>query len=433
MNHLTRRECLQAAAALAAAGVSSPAHAQSAPVLTNGAPKLAIPPRKHPQVTSRPQRNHYGSLEAMIRGIRDHRPLDLHLEDWRRAHPSGAFDAWRAEASQCVREGLHYDPGPLDLQADVLKREDRGDFVLEHVAFNTTPWIRVKGLFLLPKNRPSPAPGLVVFHEWGGPMWFGKERVVRLDRDHAVLVEHRRNYHSGNYLADEFAKRGYAVIVIDAHHFGERAPRGLNGIPAQVDPFTLTAAEYRELDSLLREQLYLGVRQLNWAGTTWMGVNFWDDSRCVDYLLSRPEVDKERIGCTGLSGGGWRTNFLAALDRRVKASVSVGWMTTGDHQQVYNLSGAIGTFCLLPGVWDRLDVPDLTSMAAPSASMVISTSQDPLFPPEGQEESARQIRAGYTWAGCPEKFSYVNPPKPHCYDAELQQIAIDWFDRHLKG
>jgi hypothetical protein len=137
------------------------------------------------------------------------------------------------------------------------------------------------------------------------------------------------------------------------------------------------------LDERVREQLYLGVRQLNWAGTTWMGVNYWDDSRCVDYLQSRPEVDPDRIGCTGLSGGGWRTNVLAALDRRISASVSVGWMTTGDYQQVCNISGGIGTFCLLPGVWNRLDVPDLTTMAAPGASMVVSGQQDTLFAPEG--------------------------------------------------
>ncbi len=51
-----------------------------------------------------------------------------------------------------------------------------------------------------------------------------------------------------------------------------------------------------------------------------------------------------------LSGGGWRTNVLAALDDRIRASVSVGWMTTGDYQRVYYFDGAIGTSCLLPGV-----------------------------------------------------------------------------------
>ena len=222
------------------------------------------------------------------------------------------------------------------------------------------------------------------------------------------------------------------MIVIDAHHFGERAPRGIAGIPDDFDPFDLSVDELADIDEKTRSQLYLGVRQLNWAGTTWMGVNYWDDSRCVDYLISRPEVDPDRIGCTGLSGGGWRTNILAALDRRVKASVSGCWMTTGDYQQIYNVSGAIGTFCLLPGVWDRMDIPDLTIMAAPNASMVISNSQDRLFPPEGQQEAARQTRAGYKWAGCSQSFRLANPPKPHCYDAELQQETIEWFDQHLK-
>ena len=257
----------------------------------------------------------YGSLEPMIRGIRDHRPLDLNAEQWRLAHPAGSFEQWRVEAQRCLMEGLHYEPGPLNLEPEVLECWDRGPFILERVAFNTTPWIRVNGFFLLPKGTRQPVPGLVVFHEWGGPMLFGKERIVNSGRDHPVLEAHRRDCHSGNYLAEEFAKASYAVIVIDAHHFGERVPKGLDEVPAEFDPFELSIGDLETLDAKVRELLYLGVRQLNWAGTTWMGLNFWDDSRCVDYLLSRPEVDPSRIGCTGLSGGGWRTNILAAAVR----------------------------------------------------------------------------------------------------------------------
>ena len=367
----------------------------------------------------------------MIRDIRDHRPLDLSAENWRAAHPNGTFAQWQQAARQCLLDGLHYDPGALDLRAEVQSRETREGFILERVAFNTTPWIRVSGYFLLPTGVSYPVPGLVVFHAWGGPMLFGKERVVNSGRDHPLLVEHRNKVYSGRYLAEEFAKRGYAAIVIDAFHFGARAPRGLGDLPEAYDPFEASINEYVDLDRAAREQLYLGVRQLNWAGTTWMGVNYWDDSRCVDYLCSRPEVDAVRIGCTGLSGGGWRTNFLAALDPRIKASVSVGWMTTGDYQQVYNLAGAVGTFCLLPGVWDRLDVPDLTVMAAPGASMVVSGREDRLFPLEGQQEAARQIGLGYAWAGCRERFCSNMPPKVHCYDADIQRDAFAWFDKHL--
>ena len=377
--------------------------------------------------------NDYGSLEQTIRGIRQHRPLDLSAERWLRAHPGGAFGDWRRDAHRCLLEGLHYDPGPLALRAETLDCCQQDGFSLERVAFNTTPWNRLEGFFLLPDEPARPLPGLVVFHAWGGPMLFGRERIVDTGRDHPLLAAHRATYYSGRYLAQVFARRGYAVIVIDAHHFGARAPRGLEGIPDEYDPFELTVDEYETLDARVRDQLYLGVRQLNWAGTTWMGLNYWDDSRCVDYLVSRCEVDGNRIGCTGLSGGGWRTNILAALDRRIRVSVSVGWMTTGDCQQAYNVSGAIGTFCLLPGVWDRLDVPDLTVMSAPNASMVVSGQQDDLFPPEGQQEAARQIQSGFEWAGCPARFCAYNPPKPHCYDAETQDRALAWFDRHLKN
>lgn len=375
--------------------------------------------------------NQYGSLEPFIRAIRDNRPLDLNAEQWRAAHPDGSFVEWRDTGRDCLRKGLHYDPGSLQLQPTVQSKDQREGFVLEKVSFNTSPWCRVNGYFLVPSDVDRPVPGLVMFHAWGGPMLFGKERIVNCGRDHPVLAEHRAEYYSDKYCAEEFAREGYAVIVIDAHHFGERIPFGLNDVPENFDPFDLSMAEFTELDLKVKEQLYLGVRQLNWAGVTWAGVNFWDDSRCVDYLASRPEVDAERIGCTGLSGGGWRTNILAALDSRIRAAVSGCWMTTGDYQQLYNVDGAIGTFCLLPGVWNRLDVPDLTIMAAPCASMVISTSEDILFPVEGQEEAARQIRQGYAWAGCPDKFINLNPRKPHCFDTDLQQEAIQWFDRHL--
>ena len=377
--------------------------------------------------------NHLGSLEPAIRAMRDHRPLDLNAEIWRAAHPGGAFADWRAAARACLRGSMTYDPGPLDLRPEVLKREERDGLIRELVAFNTAPWFRVKGWFLRPIGSRGRLPGLVVFHEWGGPILFGKERVTDSGRDSFVLADHRARAAGGRYLADEFARAGYAVIVIDAFYFGERGPRGFNGIPAEFDPFEMSSFDCWGTHQRVVEQLYVTLRGLIWAGVTWMGILFADDVRCLDYLQSRPEVDPERLGCTGLSVGAWRTNVLGALDARGKAAVSACWMTTGDYQHLHNLAGAIGgPFALLPGVWDRLDVPDLPIMSAPCASMVISGAKDIMFPVEGQQEAARQIRAGYEWAGCPARFKHVNPPKPHCYDVELQKEAIAWFDRHLK-
>ncbi len=375
--------------------------------------------------------NQYGSLEEAIQLMRAYRPLDLSAEVWREANPEGGHSEWAQLARNCVFRGLHYEAGPLDLGARTLARTETDAFIRETIEFNTTPWFRVPGYFYIPKNVPLPAPGLVVLHEWGGPMLFGADRVSG-DPVHSAVVRHRAKTTSGRALADWFASKGYAVIVIDAYHFGRRAPRGLNGLPDSYDPAQLDDDTLDRYDRIARENLYLGVRQLNWAGTTWAGVNYFDDSRCIDYMLSREEVDGERIGVTGLSGGGWRTNMMAALEPRIKAAVSVGWMTTGDTQQPYNIDGAIGTFCLLPGVWNRLDIPDLIAMAAPKACMVVSGSEDRLFPPLGQREAARQIATAFEWAGCPERFKSYMPPKPHCYDREIQEEALRWFDEHLK-
>lgn len=373
----------------------------------------------------------YGSLEPAIRAIRDHRPLDLNAEQWRQRNPGGSHADWCAAARACVIDGLHYDAGPVDLQAETVSRTVRDGLVVERVRFNTAPWFRIDGWFLMPEQRSGPLPGMVVMHAWGGPMIFGKDRMVNAGRDHPILVESRKSY-SDRYLAEEYARRGYAVIVIDSYHFGERFPRGIGGIPEAFDPYDLTPTEAERMTELGYAQMYMSVKQLNWAGTTWMGIFYGDDRRCVDYLLSRPEVDPARIGCTGLSGGGWRTNFLAALDRRVTASVSVGWMGTGDHQQLYNFSGAIGTFCLLPGVWNRLDLPDIAIIGAPCASMVIVGTQDALLAQTGVREAARQIAAGYAWAGCGDRFAYHHPPKDHCYDADVQEAAFAWFARWLQ-
>lgn len=373
----------------------------------------------------------YGNLEQVIRGIREQRPQDLNAEAWRQANPDGSFTQWSAAASAHLTASLHYDPGPSDLSAEILEREERDGYIQERVLFNTTPWVRVDGYFLYPSERSGPIPAIVLMHAFNGPMIFGKERLVNTAQDQPYLAEHRVTYYGDRYLAEEYVRQGYAVIVIDAHHFGDRAPRGFHGIPDYYDPFTLTLEDFTEVDSLVKSQLYTGLRQLNWAGSTWAGLNYWDDRRCVDYLISRPEVDDARIGCTGFSGGGWRSQILTALDRRIKSSVCVGWMTTGDYQQIYNVEDAVNTYHLLPGVWHRLDVPDLTILSAPQAGMVVVGSEDHLFPPEAQVEAVRQIQQGFEWAGCPDSFRFYHPAKPHCYDVDIQEKAFEWFEQHL--
>ena len=147
--------------------------------------------------------------------------------------------------------------------------------------------------------------------------------------EHPALTRFKKQYYAGNSIASELARQGYVVIVIDMFYWGERRML-LDKDPAdwRDRPQDITAERIAAFNQRASQSEPLVGRTIYAAGFTWPGVMFWDDMRTVDYLVTRPEVDKNRIGCVGLSVGGLRSCHLAALDDRIKAAVVVGWMTS---------------------------------------------------------------------------------------------------------
>ena len=131
-------------------------------------------------------------------------------------------------------------------------------------------------------------------------------------------------------------------------------------------------------------------RSLFTAGVTWPGVMLWDDIRTLDYLASRPEVDAKRLGCVGLSVGGYRSYLLAALDERIKAAVDVGWMTSFGAQLKEHVINTMGLSFHINGLYRYLDFPDLAALVAPRALLVINGSQDGLFALDGVHGGVRR-------------------------------------------
>jgi dienelactone hydrolase len=170
---------------------------------------------------------------------------------------------------------------------------------------------------------------------------------------------------------------------------------------------------------------------LSEAGITWSGVMFTDDLRTVDYLVTRPEVDPERIGCCGLSVGGFRSDHLAGLDPRIKCAVVVGWMSTyGDMLKSHLTS--IGPMKIIPGMYKYMDLPDIVSMTCPGGLMVINGTQDGLFPLDGVHAAFDKMGKVYAKAGVPEKFEGVFYDGPHEFNTEMQEKAFAWLDRWLR-
>src|SRR5207248_157826 len=101
-------------------------------------------------------------------------------------------------------------------------------------------------------------------------------------------------------IASELARQGYVVLVIDMFYWGER--RMLLDDDAadwQRPSLGTTRERVAAFNQRAGQNEALVGRTIYSAGFTWSGVMFWDDIRSVDYLVSRPEVDPNRIGCVG--------------------------------------------------------------------------------------------------------------------------------------
>jgi len=245
----------------------------------------------------------------------------------------------------------------------------------------------------------------------------------------AMTQYHRENY-DGRPTATALVRRGYVVITIDALMFGERRVVLDADLASGWDRAKLSLAEIQRLNAQCRTKEATLVKALTFAGATWPGMVFWDDIRTVDYLVSRPEVDPARIGCQGISMGGYRAMFLAALDPRIKAGCIVGFMSTV-RPMIHHHLDTHSWVHFLPALHRYLDWPDVASLAAPRSLLVLQCARDGLFPPAGMKESVEKIAAVFERAGAQEKFTGRFYDEPHHYTRQMQDDAFAWFDREL--
>ena len=340
-------------------------------------------------------------------------------------------EAWRQEARATVRALLHYDPPHCDPAPEIVERVDCGQYIREKLYFHTTPETRVPAYLLLPKGGPARKPAVVALHDHGGFYVWGKEKVIATQNEHPALTEFKRTAYAGRSWGTELAKRGYVVIAIDMFYWGERRMVLPDDPAVWHDRQAMSAEDVSAFNQRSGAQTWLVATGLFEAGATWAGVMLTDDMRTVDYLLTRPEVDPERIGCCGLSVGGFRAAHLAGLDPRIKAAVVVGWMSTyGDMLQSHLTS--IGPMKIIPGLYQHMDLPDVVSMTCPGALMMINGTQDTLFPLDGVHAAFDKVQQVYTKAGVPERFAGVLYDGPHEFNADMQDRAFAWLDRWLK-
>ncbi len=179
-----------------------------------------------------------------------------------------------------------------ELHAHVTGRIQMAGFSIEKLIFESLPGVYVTALVYSPDDHSTKHPAVLVpaGHATNGKIHY-------------------------QVLSQRLASRGYVVIAWDPVGQGERSQ--FWDAKAGKSRYNLVCAEHAVMGNLA----YL-------AGANLARWEIWDGMRAVDYLLTRAEVDPDRISITGTSGGGTQTTLIAALDSRIKAVVPSCYITS---------------------------------------------------------------------------------------------------------
>ncbi len=347
------------------------------------------------------------------------------------------LDAWRARARTRYHDALLQPDAGSTPQPTVQHHIQYDGLDIEHMSWQLPYGPPTEALFLKPAGAKGPLPGVLALHDHGGNKYFGTRKITRIsDKMHPAMVYHQQHYYSGRAWANDLAKRGYAVLVHDAFAFASRRMRAgdlpdvIKGGLTEVNPES--EEEIKKYNDFASGHEHLIAKSLFCAGTTWPGVFTAEDQRALDYLCSRPEVDANRVGCGGLSGGGLRTVYLTGLDKRIRCAVPVGMVTTW-RDYLLNKCYTHTWMIYIPGLPRDLDYPEIVGLNVPNPLLVLCNREDQLFTMPEMQRATGMLKTVYEKAKAADRYRASFYPGLHKFDSDMQAEAFEWFDHWLKG
>jgi dienelactone hydrolase len=322
--------------------------------------------------------------------------------DFEPASTRDAFERQRAEIRATAWKLLGaLPPRPASPSVRVISNDGHDGCRIERVAIDNAAGSTIPGVLFLPQSR-RPGPAILWHHSHGGDYENGCSEVFQ---------ENPTPCAPGPALAAE----GYTVLSIDACCFGEREGEGPGGSTERGQSGEHSAAK------------------LNlWLGRTLWGMMVRDDLIALDYLSTRAEVDRERIGAAGMSMGATRTWWLMALDDRVKAGVGVCCLTRYLDLIEAQALHEHGLYYFVPGMLRHFDTEALIACIAPRAFLSLAGELDPGSPVAGIRVIERAASAAWSTCGAPDAFqSRIYPATAHTFTHEMWLELIASFRRHL--
>jgi len=288
-------------------------------------------------------------------------------------------------------------PERTPLNARVVGTLDRGDFRIEKIIFESRPGFYVTANLYLPAGGKGPYPAILfpLGHERGAKAHQAWQRCLA-----------------------GLARRGFVALAWDPIGQGERIQMyDEDWHDSKVQASTV-------------EHTIIGTQCLL-TGTHVAQYTIWDGMRALDYLLSRPEVDTKRVGCTGNSGGGTHTAYISGLDDRIQVAAPSCYITSW--KRMLESIGPQDAEQVFP-LWlkDGLDYPDYLYAFGGKPFLMLTAIRD-FFPIAGARASfdeARQVFGRLGIAGHVEKFEFDDG---HGYSQPRREAAYRWFTRWLQG
>jgi cephalosporin-C deacetylase-like acetyl esterase len=279
------------------------------------------------------------------------------------------------------------------LNAKVVGRDRRDGYSVEKVIYESRPRHHVTALLYLPDGNP-PFPGVLVpcGHSANGKAAEPYQRICIL-----------------------LAKNGLAALCYDPIGQGERAQLldkdGKAAVKASTTEHNMVGA-----GALL-------------VGRTAAGYRVWDGLRSLDYLASRPEVDPNRLACTGNSGGGTLTAYLMALDDRIQVAAPSCYITS--LERLFATIGPQDAEQNVPGqVALGIEHADYVTMRAPKPTLLSVGTRD-FFDIDGSWTTFREVKELYGTLGFGERVDLFESDEPHGFTKPRRESVVRWMRRWL--
>lgn len=303
--------------------------------------------------------------------------------------------AWQRHQREVFLQTLGGFPDRTPLHARVTGEREFADYRMEKILFESQPGFLVSGLLYLPKG-PGPHPA------------------VLMPCGHTAIAKAGELYQRA---AISMARAGIAAFCYDPIGQGERRfyrkDDGTNEFPSST---------YEH--QLLSVSAILTGRNL----ATFMT---WDAMRGLDYLQSRADIVGNKLGCTGVSGGGMMTSYLMALDDRVAAAAPACYLT-GFRRLLETIGPQDLEQCLHGQISAGLDHADYVLMRAPKPTLMMVATRD-FFDITGAWNVFRQAKRFYGRLGFPEQVDLIEADTKHDLGKEMREASAHFFRHYLAG